>query len=122
MEKAIDQLVGQYLEHSLVYLSKEMWRQAMAISTQQPDSPFGHTYSSLDVAMANQTSKLISKLQVLGLLREDIDTRSIGELIFNNTNMMFIVFVKASGMTLRELRAAIRRQNRVLLACIAKEQ
>ena len=38
-------LIGIYIEHSLIYLCKEMWRQAMAISTQQPDSPFGLTYS-----------------------------------------------------------------------------
>jgi AcrR family transcriptional regulator len=35
-EKAIDALIATYIEHSLVYLSKEMWRQAMATSTQQP--------------------------------------------------------------------------------------
>ena len=29
-----------------------MWRQAMAISTQQPDSPFGKTYAALDLALA----------------------------------------------------------------------
>ena len=42
---AIDTLIGIYIDHSLIYLSKEMWRQAMAISTQQPDSPFGKTYA-----------------------------------------------------------------------------
>ena len=42
---AIDTLIGIYIEHSQSYLSKEMWRQAMAISTQQPDSPFGRTYT-----------------------------------------------------------------------------
>src|SRR5262249_19169562 len=48
---ALDTLIGIYIEHSLSYLSKEMWRQAMAISTRQPASPFGQTYTTLDRAL-----------------------------------------------------------------------
>ena len=55
VDEAVDALIGIYIEHSLVYLSKEMWRQAMAISTQQPDSPFGKTYTALDRALTDQT-------------------------------------------------------------------
>ena len=117
-EQAINTLVGIYVDHSLVYLSKEMWRQAMAISTQQPDSPSGVTYAELDVALARQTCKLIEKLQDLKLVRPDVDARGLGELIFNNTNMMFIVFVKTEAMTAPELRAAIRRQNRTVIDAI----
>jgi len=117
--KAVDRLVISYIEHSLVYLSKEMWRQAMAISTQQPESPFGKTYSGLDRALTDQTCILIGRLQKLGHIREDIDARSVGEMIFNNTNMMFALFVKSEDMTIAELRAAIRRQNRLLLEAAA---
>ncbi|MGE4252239.1 MAG: TetR/AcrR family transcriptional regulator [Parvibaculaceae bacterium] len=113
--KAVDKLVIGYIEHSLVYLSKEMWRQAMAISTQQPESPFGKSYSDLDRALTDQTCALIARLQELELVRRDIDARSVGEMIFNNTNMMFTIFVKDEAMTIAELRAAIRRQNRLLL-------
>lgn len=117
--KAIDNLIGTYIEHSQTYLSKEMWRHAMAISTQQPESPSGETYAELDVALARQTCSLVEKLQGLGLIRAGIDARAIGELIFNNMNMMFIVFVKTAKMTMAELRAAIRRQNRPLIDAIA---
>lgn len=114
-EKAVDALIGNYIEHSLVYLSKEMWRQAMAISTQQPDSPFGETYAALDVALARQTCRLIAKLKELGLLRPDADAVSLGEVIFNNTNMNFTVFVKTGEMSVLELRALLRRQHRAIL-------
>ena len=118
--KAVDRLVISYIEHSLVYLSKEMWRQAMAISTQQPESPSGRTYSDLDRALTDQTCALIARLQELGRIRRDIDARSVGEMIFNNTNMMFIIFVKDESMTIAELRAAIRRQNKPLLEAVAE--
>ncbi len=117
---AIDALVGIYIEHSLHYLSKEMWRQALAISTQQPDSPFGRTYSSLDQALTEQLRSLIGRLQELGLVRTEIDVRTVGELLFNNMNMMFIEFVKSEEARMADLRATLRRQNSILVAAIAK--
>jgi AcrR family transcriptional regulator len=116
---AIDTLIGIYVEHSQSYLSKEMWRQAMAISTQQPDSPFGRTYSALDRALTDQICALIARLSELGLVRVGIDGRAVGELVFNNMNMMFIEFVKRDAATIAELRAAIRRQNTVLVDAIS---
>ncbi len=116
---AVDTLIGIYIEHSLHYLSKEMWRQAMAISTQQPDSPFGRTYSALDGALTDQLRSLIGRLQELGLVRAEIDGRTVGELLFNNMNMMFIDFVKRDAARTAELRAALRRQNSILVAAIA---
>ncbi len=75
---ALDTLIGIYIEHSLHYLSKEMWRQAMAISTQLPDSPFGQAYSGLDRALTEQICALIARLQQIGLVRADIDGRGVG--------------------------------------------
>ena len=40
-------------------------------------------------------------------------------MIFNNTNMMFIEFVKDEAMPLGRLRTALRRQNRTLVNAIA---
>jgi AcrR family transcriptional regulator len=118
-EKAVAKLIANYIEHALVYLSKEMWRQAMAITTQQPDSPSGVAYNELDEALARQTAKLIRKLQTLGLVQVGVDAQAIGELIFNNTNMMFTIFVKQEAMSVATLLARIRRQNRTLVQAIA---
>jgi AcrR family transcriptional regulator len=118
-EKAVAKLIANYIEHALVYLSKEMWRQAMAITTQQPDSPSGVAYNELDEALARQTAKLIRKLQTLGLVQVGVDAPAIGEMIFNNTNMMFTIFVKQEAMSVATLLARIRRQNRTLVQAIA---
>ena len=117
---ALDTLIGIYIEHSLIYLSKELWRRAMAISTQQPESPFGRAYSKLDQALIDQICSLISRLQDLTLVRKDIDAQAVGELVFNNMNMMFIEFVKRDAATIAELRATIRRQNHVFLRAISR--
>ena len=116
--KAIDTLIAAYINHSLVYLSKDMWRQAVATSIQQPQSPFGKTYSSLDKTLVKQTCALIAKLNNLGLVKSRVDSRGVGELIFNNTNMMFMEFVKDEAMSIKKLRAAIQRQNRALVQAI----
>ena len=118
--QAVNTLIATYIDHSLVYLSKDMWRQAMAISTQQPGSPFGRTYAALDRALTRQTCALIAKLKDLGVVKAEVDVRGVGEMIFNNTNMMFIEFVKNEAMAISQLRAAIRRQNRTLLNAISK--
>jgi AcrR family transcriptional regulator len=115
-DDAVDALVGGYVEHSLHYLSKEMWRQAMGISTTQPMSPFGEIYAALDLALARQTCELLQKLQALGLLSPEADPASLGEVIFNNTNMNFIVFVKTEAMEMAELRTLLRRQHRAVLS------
>lgn len=119
--KAILGLIGNYIEHSLVYLSKEMWQQAMATAIQQPTSPFGITYAELDIALARQVCRLIERLQVLDLVDPAADAKSLGELIFNNANMMFTVFVTSETMTMQQLLAAIRRQLQPVVAAIEKE-
>ncbi len=113
--KAINALVDIYFKHSLVYLSKEMWRVAISISTQQPSSPFGISYSALDNALVRQTCAIIEKLQKLSLLRADAQGRMIGEVIFNNLNMMFTGFIKDEDMQLQKLRRTVHAQNRAIL-------
>ncbi len=119
LRAAVDRLAANYFEHSLVYLSKEMWRHAMAISTQQPDSPFGIVYTGLDTRLAEQVVALLDKLQKTGLVAGDVDTAAAGELVFNNLNMMFTIFVKSEAMTVEDVLSAISRQHRVLLQRIA---
>jgi AcrR family transcriptional regulator len=120
VEQAVDRLFAIYLEHSLVYLSKEMWRHAMAISTQQPDSPSGRLYADLDRRLAVQVCALIGKLQKVGQVMGDIDVRAVGEMLFNNMNMMFTIFVKTESMTLPKLRREVSRQNKPLLGAIRR--
>lgn len=109
--QAIAALINGYYDHSLVYLSKAMWRTAMAITIEAPETPFSARYTELDGKLTDQVTALIDGLQQRGLVKPDVCTRAVGELVFNNLNMMFIDFVKSDTMTLDELRAAVARQN-----------
>jgi AcrR family transcriptional regulator len=119
VEKAIGSLLRGYLDHSLVYLSKEMWRYAMAISTQQPDTRFGRAYAELDMRLCAQVCALVAQLQQRGRVVAGADARAVGEMVFNNMNMMFTFFVKEDAMSLDTLNRRIARQNRPLTNAIA---
>ncbi len=116
---AVSRLIDQYYDHSLVYLSKEMWRTAMAISIQQPETPFSRRYTDLDRALCAQVSTLVRNLQARGAVREEIDTAAVGAMFFNNLNMMFTDFVRDEAMTLERLKHEVARQNRPLATLIS---
>jgi len=117
--EALQALIDQYFDHSLVYLSKEMWRTAMAISIQQPESPFSKRYTELDQRLCYQVSTLVLTLQRRGAIMPGIDAVAVGQMFFNNLNMMFIEFAKDEAMPLAALKERVARQNRPLTMLIA---
>lgn len=113
---AVGQLIDFYYDHSLIYLNKEMWRTAMALSIRNPESPMSQRYTALDARLMEQVCCLIDNLQLRGLLRQDLDAHAIGALLFNNLNMMFVEFVKDDSQSLSTLKARVAWQNAPLLA------
>jgi|SRR6056297_844396 len=113
-EAALLELIFSYYDHSLEYLSKEMWRTAMALSIEAPSTPNGRRYSALDQLLAAQVTDMIRALQVRGDLREDLDSQALGELLFNNLNQMFIAFVTDDDMTLAMLKTRVSAQMRCM--------
>ncbi len=118
--RALGDLLGIYFDHSLYYLSKEMWRTAMAISIEAPGTPFSARYTELDSLLAAQVCDLIGELQRKGYARTDIDADAVGQLLFNNLNQMFTEFVKAEDMTLTDLHAITARQNAPIAEFLAR--
>ena len=117
-EAALMQLIFSYYDHSLEYLSKDMWRKAMALAIEAPETPNGQRYSELDARLAAQITALIRLLQARGEVADKWQAEPLGQLIFNNLNMQFIEFVKDEGMTLAALRARVAAQMAPLLEMI----
>lgn len=119
VNEALSALINQYYDHSLVYLSKEMWRTAMASSIQQPETPLSKRYTELDQRLCAQVVQLIETLQRRGVIIAGVDTRALGEVFFNNLNLMFIEFCKVEAMPLEELKARVAEQHRPIAALIS---
>lgn len=117
--QALDVLVGRYFDHSLVYLSKAMWRTAMALSIEAPDTPFSQRYTALDGMLAAQICDLVAALQRRNLLKAAVPAQVVGEVLFNTLNQMFIEFVKAEPMAIDTLRASVRRQTTMMAGLLA---
>jgi AcrR family transcriptional regulator len=118
VDQTLHALISGYFDHSLVYLSKEMWRRAMAISIEAPDTPFSRRYTELDALLRDQVCDAITALQRRGRARIGISAPDVGALIFNNLNMMFTEFVKSDPMALADLHATVARQNRPIVALL----
>ncbi len=118
-EAALMKLITGYYDHSLEYLSKEMWRTAMALSIQEPDTPNGRHYTDLDRRLAAQVTDLIKVLQKRGDLPPRLDAFALGQVVFNTLNMLFIEFVKDAPMTLADLRDQVGRQIKTVTRGIA---
>lgn len=116
---ALSALIDGYYDHSLVYLTKEMWRTAMALSIQEPDTPFSIRYRDLDRALSRQVCSLLRELQRRGAIRADADPAILGEMIFNNLNAMFAAFTMEEAMTLDQLKQDVRRQTQVMIGLLS---
>ncbi len=110
---AVRRLLESYLDHSLVHLSKEMWRNAMATALTQADSPFGRGYAELDRKLADQVGDLLAVLQSRGQIAAGIDCRVAGDLLFELCNSLFMGFVAREEMSLAELKRTMARQVRL---------
>jgi AcrR family transcriptional regulator len=117
---ALDRLIHIYYDHSLLYLSKELWRRAIALSVEAPETPFSQRYLALDTLLAGQVSDLVHALQSRGSLRDDVDAATLGGIIFSQLNQVFIEFVKQETMPLDELHRVSRKATDQLARLITR--
>ncbi|WP_234872980.1 TetR/AcrR family transcriptional regulator [Allitabrizicola rongguiensis] len=117
--EAILRLIDGYYDHSLVYLTKEMWRRAMAISIEAPMTPFSQRYTELDRKLADQVCAMVARLQATGRLRRDVPARAVGEMLFNDLNNAFMEFVKSDEMSLDDLKGQVASHVRLLAQALS---
>ena len=106
---ALDRLIRIYYDHSLLYLTKELWRRAVALSVEAPETPFSQRYLALDARLTEQVSDLVAALQARRLVRGDLAPPVLGGIIFAQLNQAFIEFVKAEAMALEDLNRINQR-------------
>lgn len=113
---AVRTLLESYVDHSLVHLSKELWRNAIATAVTQPDSPFGLGYAELDRKLADQVGELVTALQARGEIDPEIDARHAGDILFEICNCLFVVFITRDAMPIGEMKQRMAAQIDVVFA------
>lgn len=121
VDRALLTLIWGYYDHSLEYLSKEMWRTAMALAIDAPGTPNGLRYSALDQRLSAQVTDLLRALKARGEIRADVEIDVLGEVLFNNLNQMFQDFVRDDVMPLETLRARVARQTEPIARLIGTQ-
>jgi AcrR family transcriptional regulator len=101
--QALKDLIRLYYDHSLNYLSKAMWRKAMAISIEAPTTPFSREYTRLDAMLAAQVCDLLAALRDRGLTRADLQVLTLGQIVFHALNQLFTEFVTDDAMQMVDL-------------------
>lgn len=117
--RAFDLLIGTYYDHSLTYLTKPLWRTAMALTISDPGTPFSLRYTAHDRSLSGQVTALVAELQSRGLARADVSAAGVGEMLFGALNQLFTEFVKDEPMTLGALKAQAAAQNAALAVLLA---
>ena len=112
--QAITKLLAFYVDHSLIHLSKELWRHAMANALSQPNSPFGTGYAELDRKLAQQVGDLVAVLQGRGQIDNAIDPKLAGDVLFEAVNSLFMGFVAREEMPIALLRKRLSKQVRLI--------
>jgi AcrR family transcriptional regulator len=112
--QAVTRLLTFYIDHSLIHLSKELWRNAMANALSQPSSPFGLGYAALDRKLADQVGELVACLQERGQIDAAIDARTAGDVLFEAVNSLFMGFVAREEMPVALLKKRLTAQVRVV--------
>lgn len=113
--QALGALIDSYYDHSLIYLTKEMWRHAMAISIEAAETPNGRHYAALDARLCDQVTRLLAGLQTRGEIASGCSAELLGRVVFNNLNQMFMEFARDEAMSVETLKNLVRAQT-ILLA------
>ncbi len=116
---ALDALIGGYYEHSLTYLTKDLWRRALAWTIGAPGSPFSVIFAGLDDRLRAQVAELLSACQAAGRMRQGLAPGPLADVIFGGLNQAFTDFVRLDEMEMAQLLAAMRARNAALAAALA---
>lgn len=111
---ALDALVGCYYDHSLTWLTKDLWRQAIALTIGAPGTRFSVRYGALDDRLRGQVLALLSAVQARGGMRAGLDVAALADVIFGSLNQSFTDFVRLEEMLLDDLMNRMRAQHAAL--------
>lgn len=106
-----DALVATYFTTSFTKTPRSLWRIAVSQSMLDPESEFSQRYVEMDDRLSRQCIRFVRVMQDAGLIRAEVPSEPIGELLFNNVNMNFVGYIRSDTLTGEDVRAIVNRQS-----------
>ena len=120
--RIINRLIELYVDHPMEFMNKSCWRQALAASTASSNKKFTQEYQNVDTQLRNQLIEVIHSLHEENIFKDQIDAQSLGEIIWNNVDQMFTIFISNEVMTLASLKDTLSRQTAALMTLALKSE
>ncbi|WP_264773075.1 TetR/AcrR family transcriptional regulator [Defluviimonas salinarum] len=117
--EAVELLTFKMCEGLLDPLTKEMWREAVAIVISQPHTQFATSYMDNYNMVEELQRKLLQALMDQGLFRPDVDVMLIGDMLSESMSMRQLFFFRDDDADLDDLIESIRQRTRALIGLIA---
>lgn len=118
VEEALHALITAYYDNSYIYATKEMWRQAMAITIQQSAAPFAKQFLDIDAQLQMQACRLLRDLQARGKIASHLDPDQVGEVVFSSINQAHIVYLRSDDISHDDMKIVNRRQSEALASML----
>ncbi len=117
---AFDALVATYFTTSFTKTPRSLWRIAVSQSMLDPELEFSQRYVEMDDRLSEQCCRFVRAMQDAGLIRAEVPSEPIGELLFNNVNMNFVGYIRSDTLTGEDVRAVVNRQSAPIFDLISR--
>ncbi len=117
--EALDTLFASYFDPDLIFLNADVWQQSIAISYASPDTENARRLRNSDRMLCGQVVELLATLKADGRINAGTDCRIMGEVLFNNMNMLFFELIRSNRKDMDEVRQKIATMTRAVVALIS---
>lgn len=74
----------------------------------------------MDDRLSKQCCRFVRMMQVARLIRAEVPSEPIGELLFNNVNMNFVGYIRSQTLKAEDVRAVVNRQSAPIFDLISR--
>lgn len=104
---AYRQLFATYFGPEKLFLNRDLWRRAIALSFQDQPTEAARRFLDVDRLLCEQVVRLTETLKAKGALRQDVKSRPFATALFNNVNMLFYDYCCTSDMSMDQLHEQV---------------
>ncbi len=119
--EAVNALFNSYFDPTQSFLNADALQQSMAVSYANPDSIHARRLRDSDRLLCGQVVALLETLMADGRILAGTDCQIMGELLFNNMNMLFFEMVRSARKDTGQMRRKITDMTYAVVVLISPD-